>query len=324
MGVKNKHINENGYPLNPSLINRGGQNRYNYGFEYKIVPLNTSLSQKGNDKDAVQQWKEHYKDKLYISKRVEGKGAVDKKNHTGRICSFSYKDDSGLKIKWIWIFDEETMKKVALIPNTVEIVEDVYKPYAQRMNPFSTNMGHLRENDVDGEYLSPEVKKWRDLLIDELSLNKNIVTYMDDKFIYNQFDSNVIQLSVFNKNDFFYLLGLDENDSQDEIRKMLNRFLSMFCLMRDVHIGKMKIEVKKHDIIFTDENGELSEDFIIASWMDIFAFVISILFCLNRKDDSSMVIPQRQKYRNVLKYMIESLVPFVDIDDKGERIFIER
>lgn len=48
-----RHINENGYPLNPSIINRGGQNRYNYGFEYKIVPLNTTLSQKGNDREAV-------------------------------------------------------------------------------------------------------------------------------------------------------------------------------------------------------------------------------------------------------------------------------
>jgi hypothetical protein len=37
-------LNENGYPLNPMLINRGGQNRYNYGFEYKICGLSTNLS----------------------------------------------------------------------------------------------------------------------------------------------------------------------------------------------------------------------------------------------------------------------------------------
>ena len=43
-------INEDFSNQAQALVNRG-YNKYNWGFEYAIVPLRTNLSQKGNDRD---------------------------------------------------------------------------------------------------------------------------------------------------------------------------------------------------------------------------------------------------------------------------------
>lgn len=260
-----------------------------------------------------------------MSKRVTGTGATDNEEHTGRICSFTYRDDSGLKVKWIWIFDEDTMKRVALIPSTVEIVKDEFIPYIHRMNPFSTNMMHLHEHDVDGEYLSHEVERWRDFIVSELHLNKNIVTYLNDKFVYNQYDNNAIQLYSFHKKDFFYLLGLDEKSTKKEVTDMFNRFISMYCLMKNYHLNKLKIYISKDTVEFRNDYGKRTDDFALESWIDLYSFVICILFCknMNNHNEDSDIFGD-EEYRKAMKFMIESMVPFIDFEKNGERVFIER
>ena len=94
---------EDVYPASSSSAShtRGG---YYYGFEYNIVPLNTNLSSKGNDAEHIQDYEDEYND-LYVGDYVVGKSPRDGKEYRGRITSFSYKNDSGTEIRFVYILD---------------------------------------------------------------------------------------------------------------------------------------------------------------------------------------------------------------------------
>jgi hypothetical protein len=131
-------VNENGYPFNPNTVNHG-TNYYNWGFEYKIMPLSFNLQQKGNDKEMAKYDKEFKEETLYIGNRVTGVSPKDDEEHTGKIVNFTFTDCTGRLIKYVWIFDEKTMKRIYLDPETVNIIVPDNIDKNIRFNPFSTN-----------------------------------------------------------------------------------------------------------------------------------------------------------------------------------------
>lgn len=315
-------LNENGYPLNPMLINRGGQNRYNYGFEYKICGLSTNLSQKGNDKVKMKEWRDEYKDKLYISKYVEGTSVISKDTVRGRICSFTYTDDSALKLKYVWVFDEDTMKKVALIPASVSILKtDYHKEWRNRMNPFSTNMGHLRENednDIHGEYMSEQEQMKREQLISMIGLDEKAIAYYDSKFIYNDFKDNCLMITSVWTNIILKALGLkytvkNKNDIRTSLKKMTTYYFHMTG--RD-ETKPMKIECRMTETRFMHKDSSMKSDFIICSWMDLFCLFDTIM--LIRQANGVGIVDE-----SIKKFFTE-IVPLKETEKDGKTVFIDR
>lgn len=323
--IKSGVINENGYPLNPMLINRGGQNRYNYGFEYKICGLSTNLSQKGNDKEKMKEWREEFKDKLYISKYVEGTAVISKEDVKGRICSFTYSDDSALKLKYVWVFDENTMKKVALIPGTVKILDtDFRKEWRHRMNPFSTNMGHLREadeidldKDVDGNYVSDEDLKNRQRMIDMLDLSGDSIEYFDDKFINEEYESRCLMIKQMFTNIMLGSLGLKYTvKDKNKIRTSLKEFTTYYSSMTHRDIKPLKIECGMTLVEFKSKDGSSDNGFLVASWTELYCLFNALMVVRNHNGVDGM--------DEKVSEFIREIVPYKETTKDGKTVFVQR
>ena len=83
--------------------------------------------------------KEFKEKTLYIGNRVTGVSPKDDEEHTGKIVNFTFTDCTGRLIKYVWIFDEKTMKRIYLDPETVNIIVPDNIDKNIRFNPFSTN-----------------------------------------------------------------------------------------------------------------------------------------------------------------------------------------
>lgn len=320
-----KHINENGYPLNPQIINRGGQNRYTYGFEYKIVPLNTTLSQKGNDRDMRDDWRDNYEDKIYLSHRVIGISVMDKKEHIGRVCSFTYKDESGTKVKWIWIFDEDTMKKVPLIPSKTQHYVDIYRHSSARMNPFSTNMGHLRECDNITDILGEEVSKWRDMIHSQLKLSDCLMKYMDGKFMFNKFNKKEIIADNFKRDDFYKLLGLSDNSEINEVKRTFRNFIENYYFFIGKKNEPVKVKVTEESVSI--RNNEDEPVIKLESWVHMFSFIISILMSRNENrklSGNKKLVNGTDEFSVTFRLVMDEIIPYMDMTRDGKRIYIDR
>ena len=136
-------INEDFSNQAQALVNRG-YNKYTWGFEYAIVPLRTNLSQKGNDREQKYKYDREYANQFHIGDIVSGRSLRDHEDHTGRIVSFTWLDDSGLKYKYVWVLDLDNMRRYPLIPNGLKKIDNhTTMKNSQQQNPYIRNIrGH--------------------------------------------------------------------------------------------------------------------------------------------------------------------------------------
>ncbi len=99
----------------PSIRNYNNVSTRNNGFIYRLVPLNTTLSQKGNDTLPYTN-----KDDFIIGDYVSGVCYYDKKIHTGMITNIIYSEKTDYPII-AYILDDEFRKLLPLKYSTLNI-----------------------------------------------------------------------------------------------------------------------------------------------------------------------------------------------------------
>lgn len=140
-----KRLDENGYPMNPSVVNYGSNN-YDWGFEYKLTPLSTNLSQRGNDRKAAAAGSRDRKRAFYVGDEVRGESEKGGEERRGRIVGFEYSPDSKRKeVLRVWIEDSDTKERRALVPGTLKRVRKNSPAENGFFNLFATNYMHLHE-----------------------------------------------------------------------------------------------------------------------------------------------------------------------------------
>jgi len=94
--------------------------RYQYGFQYRILPFNTTLQMKGNDPE-VKRKEKMTDDVFFVGDFVKGFSPKDKQIHTGVVCNLTFTDD-GVDTKYVWIIDSVTKDVVRLRYGSVKYV----------------------------------------------------------------------------------------------------------------------------------------------------------------------------------------------------------
>ena len=148
-----KHLKEYTVSQYPSKVNYGGPIE-NSGILYKIMNLNTNLSQKGNDV------KSPIYDKFIFNcgDLVSGVCAYDNKEHIGYICNITFAEEG--TILYYYIIDANTRQNIALIPETVYFASDY-------------DINHLYDQDEDELDENRKIKKRK--------MNKRLLEYYQDE-----------------------------------------------------------------------------------------------------------------------------------------------
>lgn len=250
----NKMLEGYGYGINSPY----GETPYNWGFQYNLVPLSTNLSQRGNDKEQKKKYDKVYDGQMHIGDIATGIGAGDQKKHKGTICNFTYRDNSGTSLKFVWIFDSKTMKRVALMPKTVKIMEKEFKNDFHRK--FGWSALRLQESEIE-KMNDPEEIEARERLIDEYKFTDYEAKYYDDKFYNHKYED-----------DFCEITSIKTDSGLAEIMTGTDEF--------DIEFVKMICEMYGHNdaVIEFDSDDEVSIEpsIIVSSWKDLLALVDAI------------------------------------------------
>ena len=115
-------------PTGPSKINYGGPIE-NSGMVYRVIPLNTNLSQKGNDK----RLKEYNKSEFNLGDYVSGICIYDNKQHIGHIVNMVFNEENSLL--YVYIMDKENRITIPLDPSTID-----YSNQQNILNDIKENM----------------------------------------------------------------------------------------------------------------------------------------------------------------------------------------
>lgn len=123
---------------------------YNNGFSYEIKPLNSNLSQKGNDPSGEANNKSF---KYFVGDSVKGYCPYDKKTHKGMIKYLYYKDSESPEPLYVYIQDFSDESIIPLEANTIRKSEsstlDTEKLFK---NPNIQNPWQARETQINQDF----------------------------------------------------------------------------------------------------------------------------------------------------------------------------
>lgn len=280
---------EDVYPASSSSAShtRGG---YYYGFEYNIVPLNTNLSSKGNDAEHIQDYEDEYND-LYVGDYVVGKSPRDGKEYRGRITSFSYKNDSGTEIRFVYILDEKTSKTLPLVYNSVKKIETDFIDHPRSINPYTSPHFHLHESakdnpnrirlfdgnndewsDFDGD---SGYRMYRKYVIEHTNMNDDFVKYFDDKFS-GVYKSDKIFVNNIYAVPFVKMCGINYKNSDDNARyrKTVKQFFDIYAKLTQREISDVSVDYKYQGMQNLGYSSAL-HTMEVRNWYDIYCMVIA-------------------------------------------------
>lgn len=283
----NKVLESYGYGINSPY----GETPYNWGFQYNLVPLSTNLSQRGNDKDQKKKYDKVYDDQMHVGDIATGIGAGDQKKHKGNICNFTYKDNSGTSLKFVWIFDEKTMKRVALMPKTVKIMKKEFKNDFHRK--FGWSALRLQESELE-KMNDPEEIEARERLIDEYRFTDYEAKYYDDKFYNQKYEDDFCEITSIKTDSGLaeIMTGTDEFDIE---------FVNMICEM----YGQSGSDIRFQ----SDDEVVIEPSIIISSWKDLLSLVEAISNARDeyRADDDYFDNDYSGEYEDMVRKFIVKL-----------------
>ena len=193
---------------------RGSRNSYTYGFEYRIVPLDSPTIRKlHNDRKAGR--KKDYDDKVFVGMDVTGYCGDTNRMHRGRIVNFEFEPD-GITYKHIIVIDRDTNEEVRLLPNAIEIILPPLhpKPHISQEDDETSdddkfaflykkcNEAEVSLFDDDDELSWDDVSDddlYREIVVEEYSIEPELERYWTEKFRnmelfkVNAFDITVIE-----------------------------------------------------------------------------------------------------------------------------------
>lgn len=111
------------YYAMPISTNNAYGGWYNSSWSYHILPLNTNLSQKGNDIRMKQKWDADARHRIYVGTEITGISAEDGSKHRGRVANFTFFEDK-TTVKYFWIVDEKTE---TVIPITAKSAKPIIR-----------------------------------------------------------------------------------------------------------------------------------------------------------------------------------------------------
>ena len=167
----------------PGQATHGGRVSYTYGFEYRILPLESPGIKKLRNDLKVGRSRE-YDDKLYVGMDVCAYSSDDNRVHRGRISNFEFEED-GIQIKHVFIIDVDTNEEVRVLPNSVEQNFPPSHPEKLRSskekweNIFACNEAEISlfdDDDMTWDDVSDD-DLYREILVDEYHIEPAIENY---------------------------------------------------------------------------------------------------------------------------------------------------
>lgn len=172
----------------PGQSTHGGRNSYTYGFEYRIVPLDSpGIKKQKNDRKLVRN--DEYDDKLYVGMYICAYSGEDNRVHRGRITNFEFGED-GIEIKHIIIIDTKTNEEIKVLPNSVEVILPPRHPEKLRSskekweNIWACNEAEISlfdDDEVEDSELTwddvSDDDMYRELVVDEYHIEHEIEQY---------------------------------------------------------------------------------------------------------------------------------------------------
>ena len=289
-------------PLNESYANPMvgpggyGHDRYNFGFEYQILPFNTLLQMKGNDRDQQRKFRDVYDSMIYIGDEVCGYSPRDKKKHRGRVIAVTFHSD-GVGIRYVWVVDEKdhdryplVFKKTSVVnsantANRIDLQSKIFNranlresesSFAATANGYELSSGVVADKKYDTEVESDEL--YREIVISKLQMKLEQIKYFDLKFYTGFYTSNSIFPRMFRTKYFGNAIGISFDLVEKSItKKAFNYFVDCYCVytknyeheILDIGFGYGETTIKR-----TSYKGNPLE---VCCWKDIYFMMQSVL-----------------------------------------------
>lgn len=266
-----------------------GHDRYNFGFEYQILPFNTLLQMKGNDREQQRKFKDVYSSMIYVGDEVYGYSPRDKKKHRGRVIAVTYRSD-GVGIRYVWVVDEKDHDRYPLVFKKTSIVNS--SNTANRIDLYSKvfSRANLRESEnsfcvtANGYELSSGVvaeKKfntlvesdelYREILISKLHMKPEQIKYFDLKFYTEFYTANSIFPKEYRTRFFGNAIGIPSDNMEKGInKKAFWYFIDCYCVYtKNYEHEKLTVDYGYYEsrIMRTSYTGNPLE---IQCWKDIY------------------------------------------------------
>ena len=275
---KKSHIDHNGNvvlnegmysPDYPAQHSNGGRS-YTYGFEYRILPLDSPGIKKQRNDRKIGRSKE-YDDKLYVGMDVCAYCAADNRVHRGHICNFEFEED-GINIKHVIIIDVDTNEEVEVMPNSVEQIlpqrhpEKIRSTKTKWENIFSCNEAEVSlfddDDDDDDEEMTWETigddDMYREIVVDEYHIEPNLEEYWNEK-MYNPDLFKINTFSITELSVPFLLSQMWGYDYPDDkvkfgasVRAMIKLYASMthqqYQKRIDLGLGKHAVRIVNNSL----------------------------------------------------------------------------
>ena len=325
----------------PGQSTHGGRNSYTYGFEYRIVPLDSpGIKKQKNDRKLVRN--DEYDDKLYVGMNICAYSGEDNRVHRGRITNFEFGED-GIEIKHIIIIDSKTNEEIKVLPNSVEVILPPRHPEKLRSskekweNIWACNEAEISlfddDEDEDSELTWDDVSDddmYRELVVDEYHIEHELEQYWTEKF-YNKDLFKVNQFDIQNISVTFVLAEMWGYESPDSSKvafsASIRSMIKLYHSMTGVEYQK-RIDIGIHKDSITLSNTMLT----VKSWKDIWTLCqcIKAIHRARRKqydfvaDCSASYMwnldtrtqGYRDMMRNFLAYNLRMVPERVNLDDR--------
>lgn len=248
----------------------GYGSKFDSGWSYQILPLNTSLSQRGNDPKRKREWDETENKRIYVGTQITGISAEDGKKHKGRVCNFTFQDDKST-VKFFWIIDEKTEEVIPITAKTASVYVqsvDFFNRSYTRMNlekfyenpktifeavdlsSFDEDDDYLKDRkyprtlagyqDTSHEHFKAQDAVYRSQVIKMINRSCKeklngfktdiLINVFDHLFYTNFYTANYLEIRAFDRFKFQELLGLT-NPSSTEMKRELKKLTKWFCEM---------------------------------------------------------------------------------------------
>lgn len=315
-------LNENSLST-ASCMTSGPNSPYFWGIEYNIVPLSRNLDQRGNDRQHCLAIHNLYDDKIYRGQKVRGISFSDNGEHIGKVVAVINNKRQPDVTSAVVIIDDETRTLIRLVPDTVEKYSDAVAKQSDMKTRF--RWSDIIKNDIlkesDGQTvevsdeeldLTIEEQLYRDEVIDEYKISKNLIDYLDRKFMTDTYVRNYILIESI---PFSALSLMGAETKGTIISDTFWDLLKVYLRLTGQYVNKLKGYMNRNYIVDTD--GEIR----IRSWREVYLMCHAIKVMWRRLRWSDRYTPagmhaydnwnantENDVYRNKMGNFIEDLV----------------